>query len=139
MVCPSWEAMTTAILLGIDLYSRLRYSGVTAFQTFWETFFILSFDVCNPVFGQTYLFKLNNGLLTFWGKPCHSKWKRNSQKTVQKMKKNHEWKKKWLIKVKQNTQFLWFRISTSFFQIALISKQSKIEECRLHEVTGNFP
>ena len=39
--------------------------GVTAFQTFWAIFFILFFDVCNPVFGQTYLFKLNNGLLTF--------------------------------------------------------------------------
>ena len=26
-----------------------------------------------------------------------------------------------------------------FFQIALISKQSKIEKCGLHEVTRNFP
>ena len=45
LVSPSWEAMTATILLGIDLYSRLKYSGATAFQTFCANSFIPSFDV----------------------------------------------------------------------------------------------
>ena len=64
--------------------------------------------------------------------------KKNSQKTVHKMKKNHGVVEKMTYQSK--TEYSIFVISdfNIFFQIALISKQSKIEECGLHEATGNF-
>ena len=65
--------------------------------------------------------------------------KKNSQKTVHKMKKNHGVVEKMIYQSK--TEYSIFVISdfNIFFQIALISKQSKIEECRLRKVAGNFP
>ena len=52
-------------------------------------------------------------------------------------------KKSWVEEKMTNqskTEYSIFVISdfNIFFQIALISKQSKIEECGLHEATGNF-